>query len=59
MFNWYNLLEDAHCLKLTIISKVFWHKEFNKKQEKYLTLLQNTETEKVSHALFFPIGYLQ
>ena len=50
--------EQGQCPKLTIISIVFGHKEFNKKHPKCLTTLQNTETEKVPHAVFIPIGFL-
>ena len=35
----------------------FGHKEFIKKHDRYLNSLQNTETEKVPHAVFIPNMY--
>ena len=51
--------EQRLCFKSTIISIVFGHEKFIKKHVNYVTSLQNTGTEKESHASLIPIGFLQ
>ena len=45
-------------MKLSIISKVLGHKEFNKEHVYCLTSLKDTKAEKLPHVLFISTGFL-